>query len=181
MRNLGSVRFALKLGMSILNRLKAQLIEMNLELVEAALNQVRSALASQIAWDEIEEFLAEAQEEEDPVACAIRELKFKTNQIVMFLAEPDWSDGRSDDSDNSDISDTEVQNRKASRVALDLSLSGFGNAKFYYDSKKAAVEKQNKTIDASKKALKSAEKKTLESLKNIEVVRQVTFRMSHSK
>ena len=181
MRNLGSVRFALKLGMSILNRLKAQLIEMNLELVEAALNQVRSALASQIAWDEIEEFLAEAQEEEDPVACAIRELKFKTNQIVMFLAEPDWSDGRSDDSDNSDISDTEVQNRKASRVALDLSLSAFGNAKFYYDSKKAAVEKQNKTIDASKKALKSAEKKTLESLKNIEVVRQVTFRMSHSK
>ena len=87
---------------------KAQLIEMNLELVDAALNQVRSAVSSQIAWEEIEEFLTEAQEEGDPVACAIRELKFKTNQIVVFLAEPDWDDP--DDSD-SEISDTEIENR----------------------------------------------------------------------
>ena len=75
----------------------------NLELVEAALNQVRSALASQIAWTEIEELLTEAQEENDPVACAIRELKLKTNQIVVFLAEPDWGDEDSDES-GSDIS-----------------------------------------------------------------------------
>lgn len=153
------------------NVTKAQLIEMNLELVEAALNQVRSALASQIAWEEIEEFLEEAQDEGDPVASAIRELKFKTNQIIVFLAEPNWSD---DEDSDSEISENEVENRKACRVTLDLGLSAFGNAKFYYDSKKAAHEKESKTIDASKKALKSAEKKTMESLKNIEVVRQVT-------
>lgn len=67
-----------------------------------------------------------------------------------------------------------MTNRKASRVTLDLGLSAFSNAKFYYDTKKAASGKETKTIDASKKALKNAEKKTIESLKNIEVVRQVT-------
>ena len=42
---------------------KAQLIEMNLDLVDSALNQVRSALASQIGWEEIEDFLEEGQDE----------------------------------------------------------------------------------------------------------------------
>ena len=59
--------------------------------------------------------------------------------------------------------------------SLDLSLSAFGNAKAFYDSKRAAADKESKTIDASKKALKSAEKKTNESLKNIQTVRQVSI------
>ncbi|CAG5087321.1 Oidioi.mRNA.OKI2018_I69.PAR.g11517.t1.cds [Oikopleura dioica] len=125
---------------------KAQLIEMNLELVDSALNQVRSALASQIGWEEIEEFLEEGQDEGDPVSIAIRELKLKTNQIVMMLSEPDYDD-----------SDSSSEDEDA-----------------FYDSKRAAADKESKTIDASKKALKSAEKKTNESLKNIQTVRQVT-------
>lgn len=149
---------------------KAQLIEINLELVDSALNQVRSAVASQIGWDEIEEFLEEGQDEGDAVSIAIRELKLKTNQIVMMLSEPDY--GYSESSDNDE--DLEETKPKSARVILDLSLSAFGNAKAFYDSKRAAADKESKTVYASKKALKSAEKKTTESLKNIQTVRQVT-------
>ena len=69
---------------------KGQLIEMNLDLVDAAINQVRSAVASQIAWSEIQELLEEAQEMGDPIASAIKNLKLKNNLITMALAEPDW-------------------------------------------------------------------------------------------
>ena len=148
---------------------KGQLIELNLDLVETAINQVRSAVASQIGWDEIEEFLQEAQEDDDPVACAIKELKLKTNQIVMFLVEPSW-----DGFDQSDSSDDEENVPLSARIEIDLGLSAYGNAKAYYDSKKEATRKEMKTIDASKKALKSAEKKTMESLKDIEIVKQIS-------
>ena len=150
------------------NKTKGQLIEMNLELVETAIGQVRSAIASQIDWDEIGEFLQEAQDEGDPVASAIKELKLKTNHIVMHLTEPSWSE-----SDSSD-SESEKEMPKSARIDINLELSAYGNAKFYYDSKKEATRKELKTIDASKKALQSAEKKTMESLKDIEIVKQVS-------
>ena len=114
--------------------LLGQLIELNLDLVETAINQVRSAVASQIGWDEIEEFLQEAQEDDDPVACAIKELKLKTNQIVMFLVEPSW-DGF-DQSDTSDDEDEIEDVPLSARIEIDLGLSAYGNAKAYYDSKK---------------------------------------------
>ena len=115
--------------------------------------------------------MQEAQEDDDPVACAIKELKLKTNQIVMFLVEPSW-DGfdQSDSSEDEDEEDVPL----SARIEIDLGLSAYGNAKAYYDSKKEATRKEMKTIDASKKALKSAEKKTMESLKDIEIVKQIS-------
>ena len=89
------------------NKTKGQLIEMNLELVETAIHQVRSAIASQIDWDEIDEFLQEAQDEGDPVASAIKQLKLKTNHIVMYLTEPQWSS----ESSSSDSESPEPPNR----------------------------------------------------------------------
>ena len=153
------------------NKNKGQLIEMNLDLVETAIHQVRSAIASQIDWDEIGEMLQEAQEDDDPVAMAIKELKLKTNHMVMFLTEPNWEESTDSDSDASEVSKHQPL---SSRIDINLELSAYGNAKFYYDSKKEATRKEIKTIDASKKALQSAEKKTMESLKDIEIVKQVS-------
>jgi len=150
------------------NKNKGQLIEMNLDLVDTAIHQVRSAIASQIDWDEIGEMLQEAQEDDDPVASAIKELQLKTNHIVMFLCEPSW------ELDSSDSDDDDDSKPLASRIQINLELSAYGNAKYYYDSKKEATRKEMKTIDATKKALKSAEKKTIESLKDIEIVKQVS-------
>ena len=78
------------------NETKGQLIELNIDLVERAIHQVRAAIATQIDWEQIGELLAEAQEGGDEVACAIKELKLKTNQIVMLLAEPAWGDDSDD-------------------------------------------------------------------------------------
>ncbi|EDO27941.1 predicted protein, partial [Nematostella vectensis] len=64
---------------------KAQLIEINLDLVDRAILVVNSAIANQIDWSEILNLVKEAQIQGDPVASAIRELKLQTNHITMLL------------------------------------------------------------------------------------------------
>ncbi|KAK8780456.1 hypothetical protein V5799_018203 [Amblyomma americanum] len=127
---------------------KAELIEVNLELVERALGVVRSAIANQIGWTEITELLKEAQEQGDPMACSIRKLKLETNHFEMLLKDP-YDDG------------------EEALVDIDIDLSAYANARKYYDLKKHAAGKQQKTIESSAKAYKSAEKKTREALKQV--------------
>ncbi|XP_009950757.1 PREDICTED: nuclear export mediator factor NEMF-like, partial [Leptosomus discolor] len=67
------------------DKLKGELIEMNLEMVDRAIQVVRSALANQIDWTEIGAIVKEAQAQGDPVASAIKELKLQTNHITMLL------------------------------------------------------------------------------------------------
>lgn len=71
------------------DRIKGELVEMNLPVVERALQVVRSALANQVDWTEIGVLVKEAQAAGDPVACAIKELKLQTNHITMLLK---WDD-----------------------------------------------------------------------------------------
>uniref|UniRef100_A0AAR2M3I4 NFACT RNA-binding domain-containing protein n=1 Tax=Pygocentrus nattereri TaxID=42514 RepID=A0AAR2M3I4_PYGNA len=71
------------------DRLKGELVEMNLPIVERALQVVRSALANQVDWAEIGLIVKEAQVAGDPVACAIKELKLQTNHITMLLNIPE--------------------------------------------------------------------------------------------
>ncbi|CAN7991727.1 unnamed protein product [Ixodes hexagonus] len=128
---------------------KAELIEINLELVERALLVLRSALANQIGWAEITELLREAQEQGDPVARAIKQLKLDTNHFAMLLRDP-YEEGAKD-----------------TLVDIDLDLSAYANARRYYDQKRHAAGKQQKTLESSTKAYKSAEKKTKEALKQV--------------
>lgn len=128
---------------------KAELIEINLDLVERALLVLRSALANQIGWAEITELLREAQEQGDPVAQSIKQLKLDTNHFAMLLRDPYEEDAR----------DTLVD--------IDLDLSAYANARRYYDQKRHAAGKQQKTLESSTKAYKSAEKKTKEALKQV--------------
>lgn len=67
------------------DRVKGELVEMNLPVVERALQVVCSALANQVDWTEIGIIVKEAQAAGDPVACAIKELKLQTNHITMLL------------------------------------------------------------------------------------------------
>lgn len=43
----------------------------------------------------------------------------------------------------------------------------------YYDKKRYAAKKQQKTLDATGKALKSAEKKTMQTLKAVQITRNI--------
>jgi len=53
--------------------------------VDKAILVVRSAVANQIAWDEIHTIVKEAQTRGDPVASSIKGLRLDTNHITMFL------------------------------------------------------------------------------------------------
>ncbi|XP_028966348.1 nuclear export mediator factor NEMF [Galendromus occidentalis] len=134
---------------------KAMLIENNLELVEKALYAVRSFVASQYSWDEIGHMIKEAQHMGDPVACTIKALHLDRNQFGMLLSN----------SFENDLS--------PSVVDIDIDLSAYANARRYFDMKKHAARKQQKTIESSAKALKSAQKKTKEILKQVELTTNI--------
>ncbi|XP_029972447.1 ribosome quality control complex subunit NEMF [Salarias fasciatus] len=167
-----------------IDRFKGELVEMNLPVVERALQVVCSALANQVDWTEIGIIVKEAQAAGDPVACAIKELKLQTNHITMLLKNPYISEEDPEEEEKSDVvqekgkknkNKDKGQNKKPSKnkpqlVDLDLGLSAYANAKKYYDSKRTAEKKEQKTIEAADKAMKSAEKKTQQTLKEVQTV-----------
>ncbi|XP_076463782.1 ribosome quality control complex subunit NEMF-like [Babylonia areolata] len=144
--------------------MRGQLIEMNLELVDKAILIVRSALANQIDWTEISQLVKEAQATGDPVAKTIVALKLDTNHITMLLQDP--YEGDSDDEE-------EYAPLKPMKVDIDLGLSSYANSRKFFDKKKQAAKKEQKTMEASNKALKSAEKKTKETLKDMATVASI--------
>uniref|UniRef100_A0A3P9I5L2 Ribosome quality control complex subunit NEMF n=1 Tax=Oryzias latipes TaxID=8090 RepID=A0A3P9I5L2_ORYLA len=166
------------------DRLKGELVEINLAVVERALQVVRSALANQVDWAEIGHIVKEAQAAGDPVACAIKELKLHSNHITMLLKNPYISEEEQEDEEMKDAVEEKgkknknrdkgqkkkLQRNKPMLVDVDLGLSAYANAKKYYDHKRSAEKKQQKTLEAADKAMKSAEKKTQKTLKEVQTV-----------
>ena len=64
---------------------KAQLIELNVDLVERASAVIRSAIANAMDWGDIELLVKDAQARGDPVALAIHSLKLSSNEITLAL------------------------------------------------------------------------------------------------
>ncbi|NWT38628.1 NEMF factor, partial [Chroicocephalus maculipennis] len=170
------------------DKIKGELIEMNLEIVDRAIQVVRSALANQIDWTEIGVIVKEAQAQGDPVASAIKELKLQTNHITMLLRNPYVLSEEEEEEEDADLEKEETeepkgkkkknknkqlkkpQKNKPSLVDVDLSLSAYANAKKYYDHKRHAAKKTQKTVEAAEKAFKSAEKKTKQTLREVQTV-----------
>ncbi|NXH96856.1 NEMF factor, partial [Pachycephala philippinensis] len=170
------------------DKLKGELIEMNLEVVDRAIQVVRSALANQIDWTEIGAIVKEAQAQGDPVATAIKELKLQTNHITMLLRNPYVLSEEEEEEEDADVEKEETeepkgkkkknktkqlkkpQKNKPSLVDVDLNLSAYANAKKYYDHKRHAAKKTQKTVEAAEKAFKSAEKKTKQTLREVQTV-----------
>uniref|UniRef100_A0A8B9M4U5 Ribosome quality control complex subunit NEMF n=1 Tax=Accipiter nisus TaxID=211598 RepID=A0A8B9M4U5_9AVES len=170
------------------DKMKGELIEMNLEIVDRAIQVVRSALANQIDWTEIGAIVKEAQAQGDPVASAIKELKLQTNHITMLLRNPYVLSEEEEEEDAANLEKEETeepkgkkkknknkqlkkpQKNKPSLVDVDLSLSAYANAKKYYDHKRHAAKKTQKTVEAAEKAFKSAEKKTKQTLREVQTV-----------
>nr|CAH0102372.1 unnamed protein product [Daphnia galeata] len=134
---------------------KARLIEMNQPLIDHAIQVVRSALANQVSWKEIDELVEEATRKGDPVAKIIKKLKLSKNHITLLLSYPYAGDSDSESDESS----------KPQLVDIDLDLTAFANARKYFGEKKNASKKEQKTIESSHKAFKSAEKKAKQTLK----------------
>ncbi|KAI8884094.1 hypothetical protein K501DRAFT_294252 [Backusella circina FSU 941] len=164
------------LDQQITNVRKAQLIEMNLQLVDAAITIIRNAVASQMDWQDLQDLVKEEKRRQNPIAMAIEELKLKTNQITLVLTDPeDYEESDSDDDDDDDSEDEEEKEKernttpKSFKVDIDMGLTAFANARKYYEQKKTTATKHEKTIVASSKALKSAERKIRQDLKETKI------------
>lgn len=143
---------------------KAELITMNQSLVDNCILAIRSAIANQMSWPDIRELVKAAQASGDPVAGAIKILKLEINHISLVLSDPyDSNLGTTDEHANENGNSQNI-------VDVDLSLSAWANARKYYDQKRSAAQKEQKTLDASQKALKSAERKTQQTLKDVRTI-----------
>ena len=161
-----------------LNERKAGALEANAERVQETMDAVNGLIAQGMDWVEIGRLIDLEQKRHNPVASIIKlPLKLHENTITLLLDEEEFED--EDDSayeTNSDVTDSEDEESKRNepklkltekRLTIDvnLALSPWSNAREYYDQKRSAAEKEQKTLQSSNKALKSTEAKIAQDLK----------------
>ena len=164
-----------------LNVQKAQVIEGNLQRVQEATAAVNGLIAQGMDWVDIARLIETEQARQNPVAEIIKlPLKLYENTITLLLAEgseepedegfydeteSEFSESEDEDKPDSSSKKTEEKEDKRLSVDIDLALSGWSNARQYYDQKKSAAVKEQKTLQASEIALKSTERKINADLK----------------
>lgn len=164
---------------------KAQAIEANLERVEEAVAAINGLIAQGIDWIEIDQLIELEQARGNRVAEIIRlPLKLHENTATILLDEwnpdadgevgADEGDGTDSEPSESEGEDTELartqelnpkEREPRLQVDIDLALSAWANAREYYEQKKHAASKEEKTLQASARALKSATQKIEADLK----------------
>lgn len=157
---------------------KAQAIEANTHRVEEAIVAVNGLIAQGMDWMDIGKLIENEQSRLNAVAQMIKlPLKLYENTVTLLLDElspENESDDENDVTDDDNMSDVEDEKPSAKQkttgdkrlpVDIDLALSPWANARQYYEQKKSAAVKEQKTIQASTRALKSTEKKIESDLK----------------
>ena len=157
---------------------KAQAIEANTHRVEEAIAAVNGLIAQGMDWMDIGKLIENEQSRSNAVAQMVKlPLKLYENTVTILLDEvspEDESDEENDVTDDEDMSDDQNEKTASKQKAvgderlivdIDLALSPWANARQYYDQKKSAAVKEQKTIQASTRALKSTEKKIESDLK----------------
>ena len=156
---------------------KAGVIEDNTFRVQEAMDAVNGLIAQGMDWMEMARLIEMEQKRGNPVAKTIKlPLKLYENTITLILGEAEdvededeqifTSDEEESESDEEEEAKTAAkQQTQMLTVDIDLGLSPWANATQYYDQKKMAAAKQQKTVQSSSQALKSHEKKVTEDLK----------------
>lgn len=163
-----------------LNIRKAEAIETNVARVQEAMDAVNGLIAQGMDWVEIGKLIELEQKRKNPVASFIKlPLKLEENSITLLLDEETFEDEEEEDADetDSDVSDSESSEEEApakapmkksdARLQVDINLaeSPWANARQYYDQRRTAAVKEQKTLQSSEKALKSTEQKIAHDLK----------------
>lgn len=157
---------------------KAQAIEANVERVEEAVAAVNGLIAQGMDWEDIGRLIENEQSRQNPVAQTIKlPLKLHENTVTLLLSGyDDVADEEMADETDSEASDSDSEDAPAGKgrakpedkrlaVDIDLAQSPWANARLYYDQRRTATVKQEKTAQASVKALKSTEQKVMADLK----------------
>ena len=164
-----------------LNIRKAQAIEANLQRVQEATAAVNALISQGMDWQELSRLIEIEQERHNVVADTIKlPLKLSENTATFLLSEATYEDGDDFDRDEtgSDVSESDNGLQPSSKAAkvtkstdkrlavdIDLALSPWSNARQYYEQKRSAATKEQKTVQSSEKALKNTEKKINADLK----------------
>jgi predicted ribosome quality control (RQC) complex YloA/Tae2 family protein len=165
-----------------LNVRKAEAILANVHRVAEATEAVNGLIAQGMDWGTIALLIEREQTHGNPVAQLIQlPLKLYENTITLLLGESnEQGEGSGDEgyesssvSEESDEDAPSSTAKKASKVPqakklaidINLGLSAWANSSEYYDHKKSAAGKEERTKQASEKALKSHERKVAEDLK----------------
>lgn len=128
----------------------AQLIEENAEVVDMLIATINGYLASQISWPALKDLIKQEQKKGNPLAALVHSLKLEKNLVTILLYSP-YEEGEED----------------AQLIDIDLAKTAHANVADYFKKRKDAKEKRMKTVEASQKAYKSAEKKAYSELKEV--------------
>ncbi|CBF70228.1 putative DUF814 domain protein [Aspergillus nidulans FGSC A4] len=165
---------------------KASAIQDNMDRVQEAMDAVNGLVAQGMDWVEIARLVEMEQKRGNPVASLIKlPLKLHENTITLLLREAGdegyeveelFSSDESEDSDEEEGKGAASPQKKPEglTIDIDLGLSPWANASQYYEQKKVAAVKAEKTSQSSAKALKSHERKVQDDLKrNLKQEKQV--------
>lgn len=163
---------------------KAEAILANVHRVTEATDAINGLITQGMDWVDIGRLIEREQTAGNAVAQLIKlPLKLQENTITLLLDENTWSEGQDDADEGNETSsvseDTDDENENEKRkpapvkvaaqpklaIDIDLALSAWANSTEYFDSKKTAASKEERTLQASERALKSHEKKVAEDLK----------------
>nr|CDS30676.1 protein of unknown function DUF814 [Hymenolepis microstoma] len=145
-------------GEQIKDNQKAQLLELNVDLVDRVIMTLNSAIASQTNWKVLEGVIEKQKERgDDPVANCIVKLQLSSNQAILHLSDPYQEDN--DEDQHSEL--------PAQDVMVDLDCTALQNAKKYYANRRQAEAKEQKTIAGTKTALKAAARKAEKTKKDV--------------
>lgn len=161
--------------------------------VEEVADAVRGLVQQGMDWQDIEKLIAVEQSRQNTVAQMVKlPLNLVKNKMTVILPDPHYDiDNSNSESDDESLSGSEIESdddgsetedkeqddssqTKANRsnsspnqlkVEIDLGLSAWANSRKYYDVKKIAAAKQERTVHQAEHAYKSAEKKIHRDLK----------------
>lgn len=164
-------------GTQTLNIRKAEAIEANADRVEEAIAAITTLISQGMDWVNIARLIENEQKRGNPLAELIKlPLKLFENKITLRLGEASWEEEEdaeeSEEEEDSDEDSDEEDDKKKKKsntnwleIDVDLYQSAWANARKYYDEKKSAAVKEQKTQQSSTKAIKSAERKVAQDLK----------------
>lgn len=145
--------------------------------VEEAAEAVKGLINQGMDWQDIEKLIEIEQSRQNTVAQMINlPLNLNMNKITVILPDPmEEKDDFESESDSEDFSDSESSieeeeiNQRAKtkqvKVEIDLGMSAWANSRKYFEVKKNAAAKQERTVQQAEFAYKSAEKKIQRDLK----------------
>lgn len=164
-----------------LNIRRAEAIQANVDRVQEATIAVNGLIEKGMDWVEIDRLIERERTHGNPVAEMIKlPLKLRENTVTLLLDEPgieeddeDFEGSETESESSEDEEDQQHHHKKPAAkpedkrlaVDIDLGLTPWANAKTYFDQKKTAAAKEERTLEASQRALKSTQKKIEADLK----------------